>query len=235
MITVLVSPAELAGGRFELAGAEHHHLFRVRRLRAGARLRLVDGEGRARWAEVEAVGAASAAVRPGEPAPFLEPARRVALAVAPPRPERAAWLVEKATELGVAAIHLVGTERDPRQLAPAGLARLRRVAAAALMQSGGSRLPKIDGVHPFAALAGIAAPFPMRAFLDPGALPWEGFGAPEPLLLAIGPEGGWSDAERAALVAGGFRAAGLGPRLLRVETAALAAVALALAPGLASR
>ncbi|MDI9631873.1 MAG: RsmE family RNA methyltransferase, partial [Acidobacteriota bacterium] len=140
-----------------------------------------------------------------------------------------------ATELGVAAIHLVGTERDPRQLAPAGLARLRRVAAAALMQSGGSRLPKIDGVHPFAALAGIAAPFPMRAFLDPGALPWEGFGAPEPLLLAIGPEGGWSDAERAALVAGGFRAAGLGPRLLRVETAALAAVALALAPDLASR
>jgi 16S rRNA (uracil1498-N3)-methyltransferase len=235
MITVLVSPAELAGGRLELAGPEHHHLFRVRRLGAGERLRLVDGEGHARWAVVEAVGRASATLCPGEPAPSLEPARRVELAVAPPRPERASWLVEKATELGVAAIHFVGTERDPRRIGAGSLDRLRRVAAAALAQSGGATLPRIDGVHPFAALAGLAAPLPARAFLDPGAAPWEGFGEPQPLLLAIGPEGGWSDAERAALAAAGLRAVGLGARVLRVETAAVAALSLALAPRAAAR
>ncbi|HSM51964.1 MAG TPA: RsmE family RNA methyltransferase, partial [Thermoanaerobaculia bacterium] len=135
----------------------------------------------------------------------------------------------------VAAIQFVGSERDPRRIGAWSLERLRRVAAAALAQSGGATLPRIDGVHPFAALAGLAAPLPARAFLDPGAAPWEGFGEPRPLLLAIGPEGGWSYAERAALSASGFRAVGLGARVLRVETAAVAALSLALAPRAAAR
>lgn len=235
MITVLVAPAALAGERFELAGPEHHHLFRVRRLGVGERLRLVDGQGHARWAVVEAVGRASATLCPGEPAPSLEPARRVELAVAPPKPERASWLVEKATELGVAAIHFVATERDPRRIGSGSLDRLRRVAAAALAQSGGATLPQIDGVLPFAAFARLAERFPARALLDLGAPPWEGFGEPQPLLLAIGPEGGWSDTERAVLAASGFRTVGLGARVLRVETAAVAALSLALALRAAAR
>jgi 16S rRNA (uracil1498-N3)-methyltransferase len=233
MITLLVAPAELAGAEIAVGGDAYRHLFRARRLAAGERVRVTDGEGRARWAEVARVERSRAILALGAAARANESPLRLELLVATLRPERAAWLVEKATELGVAAVRFLHSERAPRALGAGALDRLRRVAAAALEQSHGSRLPELSGAHPWEEVPGLgggkrwvldteAPPAPPMALLscEPG---------PRAALL-VGPEGGWTPAERAALSAAGWRSAGLGPRTLRIETAAIAGAALLLLP-----
>jgi 16S rRNA (uracil1498-N3)-methyltransferase len=293
VITLLIDPGRFSGaGELPVEGDAYRHLFRARRLAVGDRLRLVDGAGRARWGEVLRVGRAAAAVALREPAPANEPHRHVELFVPTLRPERAAWLVEKATELGATAVHFLNTERAPRDFGDGTLARLRRVAAAAVEQCHRSLCPAITGPQPLAvalgsgalrsaaphgATAGPAPPdsttvppgvgagFARRWLLDPGAPP--GLPAPPPGQkpvaplapvpeagartsvsptlepappgeasiadgLLVGPEGGWAPGEVAALSAAGWRRVALGPRILRIETAAIAGLALLLlAPG----
>ena len=222
-----------------------------------------------------AVGRAGATLALGGAAPAHEPPLAVTLLVAALRRERASWLVEKATELGVAAIRFIASERTPREFGAGTLARLERVAAAALEQCHGARLPALSGVHPWAevaallaasgplegcrrwllddaagaltrpALSGIsskivagppcaaepgsrasAEPGDARSRRRPGRPPGPAVAA---TALLVGPEGGWTDAERAELAALGCVAITLGPRVLRVETAAVAGAALALA------
>lgn len=230
MITVLVTARELEAGSVEITGEAYRHLFRARRLAVGAELRLVDGVGHARRGRVESVGPRSARVVAGDAAEARDPVRQVVLLVAPPRPSRASWLVEKATELGVAAIRWLAAERTPRDLGDGGLERLHRVAAAALEQCGGATLPELSGPHELDEAAALSAACPRRVYLAPGAAsdvagPWPGSAA---LALAVGPEGGWTEAETALLEAAGFVPRGLGERILRVETAALAGATLAL-------
>jgi 16S rRNA (uracil1498-N3)-methyltransferase len=229
-VSLLVTPPELAADTLRLEGERYRHLFRARRLPVGAALRLVDGEGRARAASVVAVDRRGAELRLGAPAPPHDPARRVTLLVATPRPERAAWLVEKATELGVSAVRFVAAERAVRAVGERDLQRLRRVAAAALEQCGGARLPELSGTHDLdelpALLAGQAA-----ASLDPGAAVTLAELAPAVSTLLVGPEGGWSAEELARFAAQGVPGARLGERVLRVETAAVAAAALLLLAG----
>lgn len=238
MITVLLSPEALAGTEATVEGDDYRHLFRARRLSAGERLRAVDGEGRARWAEIAEVGGKSARLALlDEPAPTHEPAARVELLVAMLRRERASWLVEKATELGVAAVRFLETERTVRELTAGTAARLGRVAAAALVQCHGSRLPEITGPHAWTGLPALLAPLPDRRLLDTALTGEEsaaGFGPPaqaeRPAALLVGPEGGWSEAERAELRRQGCRPVSLGSRTLRVETAAVVGAGLLLAP-----
>lgn len=230
MITVLVEPADLAGERLELVGDRYHHLVRVRRAGVGSELRLVDGAGGARQGRIDRIDRRSAGVLLGAPAPGLEPRRHVELLVAPPRPERASWMVEKATELGVAAVRFVATERDPRSIGEGNLERLRRVAAAALEQCGGCRLPALSGVHAFAELPSLLADLPRRLCLDFGGEPFPA-ADDSSLALLVGPEGGWTAGERATLAELGCVAIALGQRVLRVETAALAAATLAFHSG----
>lgn len=263
MITVLVEPrllgaAEAGEGALRIEGDAHHHLFRARRVAPGEILRLVDGAGTARWGEVVEVGRAGALVRVGGPAPANEPLRRVELLVPTLRPERAAWLVEKATELGAAAVVFHNSERAPRAFGGGTLARLRRVAAAAVEQCHRARLPEVAGPLPLGAATRAPAGGPAhgalavpadnappgaaaagatvgRWLLDPAA-PTLGFPpiaagpAPRTDRLLIGPEGGWAPAERAALAAAGWHPVSLGERILRIETAALAGAALLLLP-----
>lgn len=234
MITVLVPPERLAAGDAEIDGDAYRHLFRARRLAVGDRVRAVDGRGGARWAEVTAVGRSAARLALGEPAPANEPAVAVTLVVAALRRERASWLIEKATELGVAAIRFVATERTARELGGNSLARLGRVAAAALEQCHGARLPAIDGPHPWTALGDLVADVPAEArfVLDTAAGPDPGSAlrpAAGRALLLVGPEGGWTDAERDELSRLGCQPVSLGVRTLRIETAALAGAALLLA------
>ena len=234
MITVLVSPDGLAAGEARVEGDAYRHLFRARRLAAGDRIRAADGRGRARWGEVARVDRRAAVLALGEPAPANEPAWRLELVVAAPRRERASWLVEKATELGAAAVRLVAAERAPRDYGPGSLDRLRRVAAAALEQCHRAVLPEVTGIHPWDELPALLEPAAARWLLDPapGARPAaEALGPPAPGAtgaLLIGPEGGWTDPERAELTALGCAAVSLGDRVLRVETAAVAAAALLL-------
>ncbi|HEV7514732.1 MAG TPA: RsmE family RNA methyltransferase [Thermoanaerobaculia bacterium] len=226
MITLLADPERLAGPTLNVEGEAYRHLFRARRVAAGERLRVVDGEGRARFGEVTRVGKAAATVTLGEPAPDFEPAVRVDLLVTTLKPERAAWLVEKATEVGVSAIRFLHSARAPRTFGDGTVERLRRVAAAAVEQCGRARLPPITGTHTWEEIETLTAETPERRVLDtaaspPGAEP----GSPGPVALLVGPEGGWTEEERAGLRGLGWRPLGLGARVLRTETAAVVGVA----------
>ncbi len=230
MITVLLRPEDLASDRVDIEGASYRHLFRARRLALGNRLRVVDGHGRARWAEVDRVERRAATLALGEPAPDHEPAYRLQLVVAALRSERASWLVEKATEIGVWRIRFVATERTPRKYAPASLDRLRRVAVAAVEQSHRSRLPEISGVEPWETVTAWLAEDPPesgdRYYLDRSTQcsgSWRDQGSTGTVL--VGPEGGWSESETQELDQLGCQAISLGLRTLRVETAAVAAAA----------
>lgn len=229
-VTLLVDPASWEGAEVEVTGDAYRHLFRARRLAAGERLRVVDGRGRARWGEIATVERARARVRLGEAAPVNEPAVRLDLLVPTLRPERAAWLVEKATEVGVAAIHFLHTERAPRTFGAGTLGRLGRVAAAAVEQCGRSLCPEVSGVHGWKEIAVLTAGVPRRFVLDTAAgdalsPASSAAGAGDRAALLIGPEGGFSETERRELAAAGWSPVGLGPRILRTETAAVVGAA----------
>ena len=247
MITLVVEPERFASGDGDerghaaaqppalltVEGDAYRHLFRARRIGVGERLRVVDGEGRARWGEVIQVGRSAAMVELAEPAAPNEPRLHLEVLVATLRPEPAAWLVEKATELGAAAIRFLNTERGPRSFGAGTADRLRRVAVAAVEQCHRARCPEVTGPHPFAEVTTLASAADHRWLLDPAATsippssPLSPHESPKESLL-VGPEGGWSPAELETLDAEGWNRISLGPRILRIETAVLAGAALLL-------
>ena len=232
MITLL-SPEAFPGSGEALVGVEgkaYRHLFRARRLAVGDAVRLVDGRGAARWAEVVEVDRRSARLRPGDAAPANESPVPVGLVVAAPKPQRAGWLVEKATEVGVASIRFVNTARTPRTYGPATLERLRRMAVAAVQQCHRARVPEVGGVHGWDEIAELLRPWAGRWLLDPAGEPGRPGPAESPSVLLVGPEGGLEDLEREQLAEFGCRRLRLGPRALRVETAATIGSALLLLP-----
>ena len=230
VITCLIRPEDLDGEEVRITGDSYRHLFRARRLAGGARLRLTDGGGRARWGEVAAIGSRSAQILLGEAAPRHEAGRIVKLLVAVPRLQRASWLVEKATELGAAEIRFLRTERTSHPLSEGKLKRLRRVAAAALEQCHGSTLPRVTGPHELSEAPALLEGCGSRRYLDlPGAGIATGDGPrASATALLVGPEGGWSEAERTALEGWLCGAWSLGERVLRIETAAVVALGLLL-------
>ena len=215
-------------------GAVRH--VQVLRLRPGDALVLFDGRGGEYDATLTHLGRSEAGVRVGaHRAVERELARPVTLAVGMPANERMDTLVEKATELGAAAIQPLVCERSVLRLhgerAQKKQAHWRGVAVAAAEQCGRTRLPEVHAVTALAAWLRHAtdAPASVRWLLDPGdATPLsrlaESLGD-EGVLLLSGPEGGFSDAERELALAAGFVAASLGPRVLRADTAPLAALA----------
>ncbi|HEV8577518.1 MAG TPA: RsmE family RNA methyltransferase [Thermoanaerobaculia bacterium] len=234
MITLLVEPSSFDAPEVRIEGEAYRHLFRARRLAAGEELRIVDGRGRARWGRVARVDRTSAAVALGAPAPDREPAFRLELLVPTCRPERASWLVEKATEVGVFSIRFLTTARAPREPGGGALERLRRVAAAAVEQCHRSRLPEITGPHAWSEVGRLAGGVAHRWFLDPEGEDPAAMAVGPPLqdsaagALLVGPEGGLVPEERRELLAAGWLPVGLGERILRLETAALVGAALIL-------
>lgn len=228
MVTLWITPAEIAVHELVVEGDRYRHLFRARRMAVGDRVRLVDGEGRARWGEVLRVERRHGVVRLGDPAALHEPARGVELVVAPPKPQRAAWLMEKTTELGVAAVRFLGSERAPRRYGDGTLSRLRRVAIAALEQCQGSRLPEITGVHDWSELSSLIAGRESRYVLRPGHRSLASLDCSRRATVLVGPEGGWTSSELDEMQALDLPSFSLGPRILRVETAAVAAAAILL-------
>jgi 16S rRNA (uracil1498-N3)-methyltransferase len=161
-----------------------------------------------------------------------EPAREIHLAVGMPANERMDWLVEKAAELGAARIQPLQAQRSVLKLSGERSEKKRAhwqgVAVAACEQCGRNRVPLVHEIAPLAAwLAQPAPPGLLRFVLSPQAqepLRAAARGAAAVLFLS-GPEGGLSPQEEAAARAAGFAAASLGPRILRAETAPLAALA----------
>lgn len=206
-----------------------HHVVRVLRRRTGDRLVLFDGRGVEAEAEIVAAHRRHGCrVRVIEAGPVSrESPLRVELVQAVAKGEKLDWVVQKATELGVAAIRPVITARgdvrpdDDRRK----LARWREIAVNACEQCGRTVLPE---VHPVVELAGLDVEADDRVVLVPGAdTMLAGF---EPvdrgLAIALGPEGGFDEADLEILIRDRFTPVQLGPRVLRTETAGLAALAI---------
>jgi len=194
-----------------LADAELHHVFRVLRVGPGATVTVTDGAGRWRPCragngEIEPIGEVNQVARRDRP---------ITVACSIPKQDRPEWIVQKLTELGVDRIVLLHAERSVVRWNPdradRHLAKLRRVASEALQQSRGVWLPEIEGPVPAMEV------LPMAAAAEPGAPP---IGV-DHRVVAIGPEGGWSQAEIAAAAT----TVSIGDTVLRVETAAIVAAA----------
>ena len=196
-----------------LADQDRHHLERVLRLRPGDPMTVSDGRGG--WRRCR-FGPSLEAEGPVEQVPPPEPSLTVAFALV--KGERPEWAVQKLTELGIDRIVPFAAERSVVRWdagrAAKQLERLRTVAREAAMQSRRVHLPEVEPLGTFADLAG-----------RPGAFRAERDGEPPSdavRVLLVGPEGGWSPDE----VAAGVPAVGLGPHVLRAETAAVAGASL---------
>jgi 16S rRNA (uracil1498-N3)-methyltransferase len=216
-------------------GEEDAHHMRVRRIETGSRVRLLDGLGRRGEGVLTQLAKRHATVSVDRAEDVVPPAPIHLLLPVADR-DRMLWLAEKATELGVASWRPVLWKRS-KNVTPRGegtvfqqKARARMVSA--LGQSGGAWLPvmfpdasveqaiesKPDGA---AVVLAAAAPPMLHALVrTPG-------GSPHAVTIAVGPEGGFEPAERAALEVGGFFPASLGGTVLRFETAAVAGIAAA--------
>ncbi len=230
MRRLFVAADRIRGERISLDGPDLHYLRDVLRLGPGAALEVFDGRGGAYAARVEDGGATLVL---GARRDVPRPAARVRLAFALARGERCDLVVQKATELGVTRLSPFGAARSVVRLdaerAAGRRQRWERIAGEAARQCGRADVPTVDAPDALVAVLASAAPGARLVVL------YEGGG--EPLadtvdrdasehVLVIGPEGGFAPDEVDACVARGARLATLGPRVLRFETAAIAAVAL---------
>lgn len=226
MITLVVAPGHLAPGTLAPVPDEEVHHLRVRRGADAEPVRLVDGRGTMAtgtvcWQGREATVRVERVERLPAPAPLV-------LGAGAGDKERFLAVVEKAAELGATLLVPLATERS-RSVASgvraSHLPRLQRRALEALKQCGAAWAPEVAPPEDLAQF--LARDLPAARWLadQEGALPAAGgVGA---LALAVGPEGGFTDAERAQLRAGGFSPVRLGANILRFETAAIAALTAA--------
>jgi 16S rRNA (uracil1498-N3)-methyltransferase len=228
----LVTPGELGSPTLTLTGPEGHHAAAVRRLRAGERADVGDGAGTLAEGVVTAVGKNSVTIEIESTRSVPPPQPRLAVAQALPKGDRGELAVELMTEVGVDAVLPWSAERSiTRWQGDRGeraLAKWRATAREAAKQSRRAWLPEIAAPVTTAALARrvpaaacaivLEADGPFR--LHELALPDQG-----EVLLIVGPEGGVSPAERAALRAAGAIEARLGPTVLRTSTAGAVAAA----------
>jgi len=160
--------------------------------------------------------------------PSAAPARRRVLAVAPPRPSRLDWLVEKTAELGLDTLILLASQHAARDVGAGRLERLRRKAGEAMLQSRRLHRMAIEPARELEALLTDWGGRPIWLACPPGDTP---AGPPPPprqdLLMLVGPEGGFSVPETEAAGRAGALPVCLGRGVLRVETAALAMAVLA--------
>jgi 16S rRNA (uracil1498-N3)-methyltransferase len=233
LIRVHADAALAEGARVTLRGTAAAHVTRVLRLGAGDAVTLFNGDGMDYPARIAALGHGTVdAEVTGRAAARAESPLAVTLVQGIARAERMDLVVQKATELGVAAIAPVATARSVVKLDADSrdrkAAHWRGIAVAACEQCGRARVP--DVLEPVTLAARLAKPARagLRLLLSPGAdasLAAAARGATSVELL-VGPEGGLEDSERQSALAAGYRACRLGPRILRSETAAIAALAV---------
>jgi 16S rRNA (uracil1498-N3)-methyltransferase len=230
MPRIWVASGELGGASVTLDGEAHRYLTRVLRLGAGAALDLFDGRGLEIAATVARVGPRDLTLTLGARRHIAHPATApVTLLQGLPRGERMDLIVQKATELGAVRVAPVRTARSAagQQARPD---RWERIAREAARQCGRAELLAIAPLSSLADAVAALAPDDIRV------VPWEEAPAAPPLhdlvprhpagvAVLIGPEGGLTAEEVALATSAGFRVATLGPRILRTETAAIAALA----------
>lgn len=227
----------VAGQLVALDERRSHHLVRVLRLGAGAALEAFDGKGGAFAATIDTADPRRCLVRLGEPiARAVESPLRITLAQCLSTSDRMDWTIEKAVELGASAIVPLSSTRSQVRLDAARAARKlehwRHIVESACTQSGRALLPALSPLQPLrdyiAATSETTAEPTRRLVLDPEAgtpLSSSSVVRGVPLVLLVGPESGLSADEMQAARDAGFEPVALGPRILRTETAGLAAIA----------
>lgn len=224
----------LAVGANLLPAHESHHAIASLRVRIGDEVVLFDGAGREAVGQVARIDHARLAVDVGAISqhPF-DVARRITLAVAVPRIHRQGYLVEKCTELGVAAIWPIIAEHSVARPTKPAVEKWSQRAVEAAKQSHRRWIPSVATPIMFAESIRRAGEFDAAALTDVGssgrpltdllrALPES-----SSVLAWVGPEGGWTDAERDLAIEAGAVTIKLGPTVLRTETAAVAICAVA--------
>lgn len=229
MQRLMVEPSQVVADQLRLTSAQQHYLYRVLRLGAGQRFIALDGQGQ-QWVATLTAESERAALTATPPSPQVVQAS-ITLAIALPKGSGFDDVVRQTTELGVSTLQPVISDRTLHQPNPKKLERWQRIAAEATEQSERLLLPQ------------ILPPLPWREYLKQ---PTEGYrwicvargDAPHlltaaqasdpalPVVVATGPEGGWTEAEVEGAIAAGFQPVSLGPYILRAVTAPLAALTL---------
>lgn len=236
MATRLYCSQPLSGKTVTLAPEAAHHALRVLRLRRGDAVILFDGNG-GEWPGelIDLAGEVAVSLSAWREVE-REPALAVTLAQALLVGEKMDWALQKAVELGVAAIQPLATKRSVVRLneerAEKRSRHWQRVAISACEQCGRNRLPLLAPLAPLPDyLAGLGQPGATRLLLSPhGGQRLSALSRPAgAVTLLVGPEGGFEESEEEAARLVGFQAVSLGPRVLRTETAGLAALAAIMA------
>jgi 16S rRNA (uracil1498-N3)-methyltransferase len=240
----------ITGEQVSLTGAEAHHLINVMRARQGAKVILFDGSGCEFLARVDKIGHSSVDLtvlgreEVNRELPFV-----ITLGVALPKGDRQKWLVEKIVELGVGRVIPLKTERAVAQPVQQALDRLRRSVIEASKQCGRNRLMEIAEPLEFSDYVEATRDQPCRLLAHPHAPnakkklvhaddtdvgcvkhtdpmvhfmhPTDDGDLPSEVFLAVGPEGGFTKDEVDLAAKAGWHIIDLGPRILRIETAAI--------------
>lgn len=220
------TPEPLGIGHFTLDGAEAHHLASVRRIPVGNTVILFNGDGHEYAAEILSVGKkrVDLLIQRREWV-NRERAIRVHIASSMPKGDRGDFLIEKLTELGATSFTPLQTERSIVKIDAEKIDKLQRAVIEASKQCGRNVLMK---VHPMAKFHDWCATISGQRWLaHPTGERLIGAAATAEVTIALGPEGGFSDVEVAHAQANGWESRHLGTTILRIETAALAAVTLA--------
>jgi 16S rRNA (uracil1498-N3)-methyltransferase len=220
----------VTGDKVALDGPEAHHLLHVMRVAVGDEVTLFDGGGAEFSGEIVRCGRTSVEVRVldrrevDRELPF-----ELVVGVSLPKGDRQKWLVEKLTELGVTELVPLVTERGVAQPTDAALERLGRSVIEAAKQCGRNRLMRLAKPQALGDWVCGETSGEIRRWIahpDGVALASQDAPAAMDIHIAIGPEGGFTDGEVAAAIDAGWQSVNLGPRILRVETAAAALAAV---------
>ncbi len=222
---VHLAPERIEGGRALLTPEARHYLRDVLRLSEGAEIEIFDGTGAVyltSFTDAEALPVGERRVLPAAGA-------RIWLAFALSKGEKPDLVIQKATELGASRLLPWQAERSVVRLegerASGRVRRWRRIAAEAARQCGRADVPEVAATATLAEVLRAPPPTFARVLFHAGGEPLAPV-RPEGILAIVGPEGGLAPGEVDACVAAGCRLTALGPRVLRAETAAIAAATL---------
>jgi 16S rRNA (uracil1498-N3)-methyltransferase len=218
--------ASLSPGLVELDGAEAHHLAAVCRLRLGDAVCLFNGDGREYPARVVEVGKRRVTLEvTAIEAPQRELGFRLEVAAPLPKGDRAQFLLEKLTELGVTSFTPLHTARSVVHPREAKLDKLQRHVIEASKQCGRNVLLQVQPLTEWKTFCASSTLPASRLLAHPSAEDGLRNANRSDVVFAVGPEGGFTEEEVALALANGWQTVSLGPRILRIETAALALAA----------
>jgi 16S rRNA (uracil1498-N3)-methyltransferase len=224
---------QVRSGRAEISGDDARHLTRVLRVEAGQRYEISDNHS-VYLAEIETARKEHVSFRTLEKLAAPAPTVRLVLCAALIKFDHFEWMIEKATELGVSEIVPVETIRSERGLERAAhkrVERWRRIALEASQQARRAFLPEVGEPEPLRDALARQSDYKFALDENPSVRPLNAAlpatrDSHQTVALLIGPEGGWTDEERAQFTAAAWTPVSLGPLVLRAETAALAALAI---------